>query len=55
MDLAKFLGAGLTEVPGGKVRYASPKTMEQTLKIAFSELEAENQEKFNANFIIGLT
>jgi hypothetical protein len=32
--------AGLTEVPGGKVGYASPKTMEQDLKIAVSELEA---------------
>jgi hypothetical protein len=28
----------LTEVPGGKVRYASHKTMKRALKIAFSEL-----------------
>jgi hypothetical protein len=44
---------GLTELPGVKVRYASPKITEQTLKIAVSKFEAEKQT-FNASLTLGL-
>jgi len=44
--LASYV-AGLIGVPGRQVRYASPVSVEETIRIAVSLQEAERQEKFN--------
>ena len=49
MLLASFV-AGLTGVPGRQVRFASPQTLEQALKIALAVHEAEKQERFSESF-----
>jgi len=49
MLLACYL-AGLIGVPGRQVRYASPVSVEDAVRIAVSVQEAEKQEKFNNNF-----
>jgi hypothetical protein len=49
MLLATFI-SGLTGTPGTQVRYANPQTLGQALKIALSDQEAENQERFNESF-----
>jgi len=46
MLLASYL-AGLIGVPGTQVRYASPVSIEEAIRIAVSVQEAERQEKFN--------
>jgi hypothetical protein len=42
--------AGLNGVPGKQVRYASPVSLEEAIRIAVSVQEAERQEKFNNSF-----
>jgi len=49
MLLASYV-AGLNGVPGGQVRYASPVSVEEAIRIAVSVQEAEKQEKFNNSF-----
>jgi len=49
MLLASFL-ASLIGVPGRQVRYASPVSVEEAIRIAGSVQEAERQEKFNNRF-----
>jgi hypothetical protein len=46
MLLASYI-SGLGGVPGKQVRYASPISMDQAIRIAVSVEEAERQEKFN--------
>jgi len=49
MLLASYV-AGLIGVPGKQVRYASPVSVEEAIRIAVSVQEAERQEKFNNSF-----
>jgi hypothetical protein len=49
MLLATFV-SGLTEVPGGQVRFANPQDVDQALKIALTVQETERQEHFNESF-----
>jgi len=49
MLLASYV-AGLTGVPGKQVLYASPVSVEEAIRIAFSVQEAVRQEKFNNSF-----
>jgi len=49
MLLASYV-AGLSGVPGTQVRYASPISVEQAIRIAVSVQDAERQEKCNNNF-----
>jgi len=42
--------AGLIGVPGTQLRYASPVSIEEAIRIAVSAQEAERQEKFNNSF-----
>jgi len=49
MLLASYV-AGLIGVPGKQVRYASPVSVEEAIRIAISVQEAERQEKFNNSF-----
>jgi hypothetical protein len=44
--LASYI-SGIVGVPGKQVRYASPISMDQAIRIAVSVEEAERQEKFN--------
>jgi hypothetical protein len=46
MLLASYV-AGLIGGPGKQVRYASPVSVEEAIRIAVSVQEAERQEKFN--------
>jgi hypothetical protein len=47
--LASYV-AGLNGVPGKQVRYASPVSLVEAIRIAVSVQEAERQEKFNNSF-----
>jgi len=47
MLLASYV-AGLIGFPGTQVRYASPVSIEEAIRIAVSVQEAERQEKFNS-------
>jgi hypothetical protein len=47
--LASYV-AGLNGVPGKQVRYASPVSLEEAIRITVSVQEAERQRKFNNNF-----
>jgi hypothetical protein len=49
MLLASYV-AGLNGVRGKQVRYASPLSLEESIRIAVSVQEAERQKKFNNNF-----
>jgi len=49
MLLASYV-VGLTGVPGRQVRYASPVSVEEAIRIAVSVQEAERQEQFNNSF-----
>jgi hypothetical protein len=49
MLLAGYI-SGLIGVPRKQVRYASPVSMDQAIRIAVSVDEAERQEKFNSSF-----
>jgi hypothetical protein len=49
MLLANYV-AGLKGVPGKQVRYASPVSLEEAIRISVSIQEAERQEKFNNSF-----
>jgi len=49
MLLASYV-TGLIGVPGRQVRYASPVTVEEAIRIAVSVQEAERHEKFNNSF-----
>jgi len=49
MLLASYV-AGLIGVPGRQVRYPSPVSVEEAIRIAVSVQEAEKQEKFNDSF-----
>ena len=49
MLLASFV-AGLSGVAGRQVRYASPQTVHDALRIALAVQDAEKQEEFNNSF-----
>jgi acyl dehydratase len=49
MLLASYV-AGLIGVHGRQVRFASPFSVEEAIRIAVSVQEAERQEKFNNSF-----
>jgi len=49
MLLASYV-AGLIGVPSRQVRYASPVSVEEAIRIAVSVQEAARQEKFNNSF-----
>ena len=49
MLLASYV-AGLNGVPGRQVRYASPVSVEEAIRIAVSVQKAKKQEKFNKSF-----
>jgi hypothetical protein len=49
MLLASYI-SGLVCVPGKQVRYASPVSVDQAIRIAVSVEEAERREKFNNSF-----